>query len=470
MTPVCAILDVGKSHTKLSLVDGNGQLLENSVTATPSLPDAPDYPALDVEAIFDWYCEILAGYSRTFSIEHLFPVTHGAAAALVDEEGGLVMPVMDYEASIPGAIYDEYEALRPDFSETLSPALPLGLNLGRQLYWQLRLDPERFRRVHRILLYPQYWAYRFSGKAVCEVTSLGCHSDLWQPENNRPSTLCVSRGWSSKLPGLVPAWKVVGAVTAELAGRTGLAPDCTVHVGVHDTNAALFYLCGNHDNHAASQPRAVLSTGTWFVAMAPGGTTEKLDQQRDCLANIDVFGRPVPCARFMGGREFEILCADMQFSNYSVRDVMQLLQAEVLALPAFVDAGGPFPGQTGETVGLSSGRERLRPLLASLYLALIADVSLDLIDARAEVIIEGPASKNVMFCRALAALRDSRMFICREEMGATLGGAALALLEHHRLPGPELNVVTALDRGALKAYRARWREVIARRGDWLLSE
>ena len=463
MTPVCAILDVGKSHTKLSLVDGNGEILENNVTATPSLADAPQYPALGVDGIFKWFCAELREYSKSCSINHLMPVTHGAAAALVDEEGELVMPVMDYEAAIPGEICNEYETLRPGFSETLSPALPMGLNLGRQLYWQSRLDPARFRRVHRILPYPQYWAYRFSGKPACEVTSLGCHSDLWQPESNRPSTLCVSRGWSSKLPEPAPAWKVAGAVTPELAGRTGLARDCAVHVGVHDTNAALFYLSGNHDSHAGGQPPAVLSTGTWFVAMAPGGTTGKLDQQRDCLANIDVFGRPVPCARFMGGREFEILCAGTQFSNYTARDVMQLLQAEVLALPAFVDAGGPFPGHTGEVAGLDAGLERLRPLLASLYLALVADVALDLIGARAEVIIEGPACKNVMFCRALAALRDGQVFICREEMGATLGGAALAFLEHHRLPGPELDAVTALERDALRTYRAGWREAIARR-------
>ena len=28
-------------------------------------------------------------------------------------------------------------------------------------------------------MYPQYWAYRLTGVLANEVTSLGCHTDLW---------------------------------------------------------------------------------------------------------------------------------------------------------------------------------------------------------------------------------------------------------------------------------------------------
>lgn len=30
-------------------------------------------------------------------------------------------------------------------------------------------------------MYPQYWALRLTGIAANEVTSLGCHTDLWNP-------------------------------------------------------------------------------------------------------------------------------------------------------------------------------------------------------------------------------------------------------------------------------------------------
>ena len=56
----------------------------------------------------------------------------------------------------------------------------------------------------------------------------------------------------------------------------------------------------------------VLSTGTWFVAMrslVPGAGFDegRLPEFRDCLINVDVRGRAVPSARFMGGREAEII-------------------------------------------------------------------------------------------------------------------------------------------------------------------
>ena len=41
--------------------------------------------------------------------------------------------------------------------------------------------------------------------------------------------------------------------------------------------------------------------------MAAGGALDRLDAGRDMLANVDALGDPVPCARFMGGREFALI-------------------------------------------------------------------------------------------------------------------------------------------------------------------
>ena len=51
----------------------------------------------------------------------------------------------------------------------------------------------------------------------------------------------------------------------------------------------------------------MVSTGTWVVIFAVGGDLDHLDPKRDTLANVDALGRAVPSARFMGGREFELL-------------------------------------------------------------------------------------------------------------------------------------------------------------------
>ena len=44
-----------------------------------------------------------------------------------------------------------------------------------------------------------------------------------------------------------------------------------------------------------------------MVSFAVGGRLDQLDPARDTLANVDAFGKAVPSARFMGGREFDFL-------------------------------------------------------------------------------------------------------------------------------------------------------------------
>ena len=48
-----------------------------------------------------------------------------------------------------------------------------------------------------------------------------------------------------------------------------------------------------------------------MINFAAGGDFARLDPRRDTLANVDAYGHAVPSSRFMGGREFEILSAEI---------------------------------------------------------------------------------------------------------------------------------------------------------------
>src|SRR6185369_4412363 len=159
--------------------------------------DGP-YPHVDVERIFDFALAGLADFQRRAPIDALSFTTHGAAAALLRGEG-LALPVLDYEFPGPDALAADYDRLRPDFAETFSPRLPLGLNLGAQLYWQSVEFAAEFERVERIVTYPQYWAWRFAGIAATEVSSLAAQSDLWNPQARKLSSLAMRQGWDRKL-------------------------------------------------------------------------------------------------------------------------------------------------------------------------------------------------------------------------------------------------------------------------------
>ena len=107
----------------------------------------------------------------------------------------------------------DYDAARPPFAETGTPRLPIGLNLGAQLFWQAAgISRQNSPRVARILMYPQYWAYRLTGVLANEVTSLGCHTDLWNSAPGDFSTLVDRQGWRQLMPPLRRASDRLGPV------------------------------------------------------------------------------------------------------------------------------------------------------------------------------------------------------------------------------------------------------------------
>jgi sugar (pentulose or hexulose) kinase len=282
------VLDVGKTSAKLCAVDASGKLLAERRRANAVLA-GPPYPHLDVEGIFGWAIEGLARISADHAVDAVVPVAHGACAALL-AGSALALPVLDYEFAGVAEFDAEYEPLARDFAATRSPRLPAGLNLGRQLFWLERRFPAEFARVTDILLWPQYWSWRLGGAKCTEVTSLGCHTDLWQPSARGFSRLARERGWAARFPPLAPAWRRTGNVLA----------------GAHDSNAS----CLAH-RAARTAPFVVVSTGTWFVCLAHGALLDRLDPSQDMLANVDVHGEPVATARFMGGREFESTSATL---------------------------------------------------------------------------------------------------------------------------------------------------------------
>ena len=298
------VLDIGKTFAKLTLLSPDGQQRAKRTRANASAPAAATYPTLDVAGIEAWLAESLTAFVAQSDICCIIPVAHGAAACVLTAEGWLAP--MDYEAVLPANLADQYRALRDPFAQTGSPALPGGLNLGAQLYWLETLFPSAMARG-TIVPWPQFWAWRLCGVAATEVTSLGCHTDLWCPTEHRPSDLAEKRGWAARFAPSRAAGDVLGYVTQEWRDRCGLPDDCAVLCGLHDSNAAFLAVRGYPA--IAGKEHSVLSTGTWFVAMR---ATPQLDmgtiaEDRDCLVNVDAYGMAVPSARFMGGRETELL-------------------------------------------------------------------------------------------------------------------------------------------------------------------
>jgi sugar (pentulose or hexulose) kinase len=453
-----AVIDIGKTNAKVALVDviNPGEIAIRK-TANSVVRDGP-YPHHDVERLWEFILDGLAVLNGEHPVDAISVTAHGATAALLGHDGRLALPVLDYEHDGPDALRDDYGAVRPSFEETGSPCLPNGLNLGAQLFWQQRSFSDTFAKVASILMYPQYWSFRLSGTAANEVTSLGCHTDLWNPVAADFSGLVDRMGWRALMAPVRRASDRLGPVLPEIARRTGLDPETPVLCGIHDSNASLL-------PHVLSRkpPFAVVSTGTWVVAMAIGAAAQNLDPARDTLVNVNALGEPVPSARFMGGREYSMLTADLK-SNPTDSDIAAVLSERILLLPSVQPGSGPFPGQEAQWI---SGREVSvgeRGVVASFYLAMMSASCLDLIGADGATIVEGPFAGNELYCRMLAAATGRDVVANTGGGTGTSLGAALLAADNITQPAKD-GRLHRCPNGAWADYNGAWQAATHRLAD-----
>ncbi|MBU2959934.1 FGGY-family carbohydrate kinase [Citreicella sp. C3M06] len=442
-----AVIDVGKTNAKLALVDLD-RLEEIAVVTRPNtVIPGPPWPSFDLDGHWAFFLHHLAAFHAEHGVDAISVTTHGAAAVLLDAQGALAAPMLDYEHDGPEQSAAGYDALRPSFAETGSPRLPLGLNLGAQLHWQLAQDPTLAQRVAQIVTYPQYWGFRLTGALASDMSSLGCHTDLWLPREARASALLGRLGLGGRLAPPRKASDVLGTITPQIAAQTGLPQHTPVACGIHDSNASLLpHLIGR------SGPFSVVSTGTWVIAMAVGGAQTTLDPARDTLINVNAFGAPVPSARFMGGREHALISEGRSGPPCPA----EVLANRIHLLPAVVPGCGPFPDRQHRWTVPPTNDGALLCALA-WYMALMSDACLSLIGAEGPVIVEGPAARNDALLDMLAALRPGGVEIASSATGTSIGAALLfapdmrASTQTHPLPA---------NAEALRAHARDWQNAL----------
>ncbi|WP_131113546.1 FGGY-family carbohydrate kinase [Lichenihabitans psoromatis] len=461
-----AVLDIGKTNVKVLLHDlATGTDLAVRTTPNVVRQNGP-YPHFDIVAMQSFFLDGLADLVREGAepIDAISITAHGGSGVLLGETG-LALPVLDYEYRGVDATRADYDRIRPPFSETFSPSLPGGLNAGAQFFWQQQTFPDAFDRARWIMMYPQYWAWWLTGVAANEATSLGSHTDLWNPQARNFSSLVERAGWSGRMAPLRSAFDILGDLRPEIASRLGIDRSIPVACGIHDSNASLLpHIIGD------AGPVSVVSTGTWVIVFATGGSMAHLDAARDTLVNVDAFGRPVPSARFMGGREFEILAGKQPASSDRVA-LAEVLERGIMVLPTFAPGNGPFPHGVGRWTHAADGLSAAeRTVAASLYAGLMTATCLDLLQATGPTIVEGPFARNILYLDVLQAM-TSRSVTGSHSTTGTSGGAALLVLkdrsqshEGAAFPSPSSVFESEPLGSSFKAYAARWMTVARAEG------
>ena len=277
------------------------------------------------------------------------------------------------------ALAADYDAVRPPFAETGTPRLPIGLNLGAQLFWQAERFPDEFAKVATILIYPQYWAFRLSGVAANEATSLGCHTDLWNPAHGR----------------FFDAWSIAHGLAASCWRRCGTAGDRLGPV-LPELAAANRARSATRRCSAASTIPTPRSTAS---AAAAGALLGRLDRH---LGHLDGGRRragkarsgarlrwsmstrsAIPCPRraSWAGANFR-RWSEPGVEDCADADVARVLDGGVMLLPSVQAGSGPFPDRGPSWVGDAADRSTPAALCRRLALSRHDDGDLPRADRR----------------------------------------------------------------------------------------
>lgn len=228
-----------------------------------------------------------------------------------------------------------------------------------------------------------------------------------------------------------------------------MPPDISILCGIHDSNASLLpHLL------AREAPFAVVSTGTWVVAMAVRGRPVPLDAARDVLVNVNALGDPVPSARFMGGREYELICKGRTFEP-TMEDRATVLRDAVMLLPSVEPSSGPFPGAVAQWTAEPATDGAIGVAL-SWYLALMTATCLDLVGADGDIIVEGTFAANPDYVAMLGSATGRPVVATQGNASGTSAGAARLFQLVRRTSAGAVEAARRRVDPTLHDYAVRW--------------
>jgi len=290
-----AVFDVGKTNKKLFLFDEEYRIVsEQSESLLPGRDEDGD-ACEDLPRLTAWIRESLArAMDRPdIRIQAVNFSAYGASFVHLGVDGQPVAPLYNYLKPYPTTLkrkfYDAYGGELTLSMLTASPVLG-SLNSGMQLYRIRQERPELFARIKYSLHLPQYLSYLLTGKAVSDITSIGCHTNLWNFPQQHYQEWVYREGLIEKLAPIVPSDSVLPA------------GELLVGVGLHDSSAAMIpYL------QSFSEPFVLISTGTWCITLNPFNDSPltAAELRQDCLCYMSYLGRPVKASRLFAGYDHE---------------------------------------------------------------------------------------------------------------------------------------------------------------------
>jgi sugar (pentulose or hexulose) kinase len=435
---VFVIFDVGKTHKKMLLFDTSYKVVREESSEFPTIKDEDGFEADDIQLISTWLKLKITELSSdpSWNILGINFTAYGATLVNLDETGNPVTVLYNYLKPIEPHIEEEFYSLfggRDKFAtETSSP--PLGmLNAGFQLYWLKYHKPDLFKTIHRSLFLPQYLSFLVTGRQCSELTSIGCHTGLWNFRQNDFHSWVYDE-WMQTVLAPISQDPIAGYI--EIRGK--MVP---VGVGLHDSSASLLpYMYMSEDSFI------VLSTGTWAITLNPFNhsplTSEEL--ANDVLAYMLPNGEPVKAARLLMGMEHDIQVSriakeyHLHAHFYESMKWDESVYNENTSVPDnFIHSSQGIWNMEVYGNGMRAYYALLRGLLNMLVRAFnMVDMS-----SITTVFVDGGFARNPVFMQMLKKKLPRKRFITSKVPEATAFGSLIYLRQPERIDLSDENTI-----------------------------
>lgn len=430
MVSVCAIFDIGKTNKKFFLFDEDYNIVDDVSKQCIEVKDEDGFAGDNIVTMTEWIKENLQNKlnDERFNIKAINFSTYGASFVHIDAAGNFLTPLYNYLKPFPDALqktfYDSYGSKEKIAVETASPNLGM-LNSGLQLYWLKHKRPAVFEKINTSLHLPQYLGFLVHGQRFSDITSIGCHTALWNFVNNDYHDWVRKEHIDEKLSPIMPSGEVVNK---DFNGKT-----VKCGVGLHDSSSAFIPYIEN-----VQEPFLLISTGTWCITMNPFNTSPLTEDElkQDCLCYMTYKGTPVKASRLFAGYEHEQVSKQMAAHFGVEKDHFKTIKynPRLLGDVDFSQPGEPFALQQYKTY-----EEAYHRLIYKLVRDQVQSTSLVLHNGPVEkIFVDGGFANNEIYMSLLAKAFPNQKLYAASVSQASALGAAMAIHKHwNSKPIPE---------------------------------
>jgi len=416
-----AIFDIGKTNKKIFILDEQYNIVwERSCTCEQTL-DEDGEPCEDLRQLNAFISESLQSIPKDLQPKAINFSAYGASFVYIGKDGKPVAPLYNYLKPFPDPLKKKfYDAHGGEVTFSMLTASPVlgSLNSGMQLYRIKEEQPKLFERITWALHLPQYLSYLLTGTPCSDITSIGCHTNLWNFSQQHYHEWVYREGIIDKLAPILPSTSVLPTATAPDSALAG--PRIPISgIGLHDSSAAMIPYF-----ESFREPFLLISTGTWCISMNPFNNSPLTvaELQKDSLCYMSYQGKPVKASRL--------------FAGYQHEQEVQRLAAHFNVQPAAANTVSYAPVtiqqlRANPQFEPGSFAQAYHQLMLDIMEKQVASTQLVLHDTDVRrIFVDGGFGKNQVYMHLLAeAFPDIEVFAASIPQ-ATAIGAALAIHEH----------------------------------------